>query len=218
MAKIIDGKLVFYHFPKTAGQWLSAAMMNSGITLNERYIELNDCHFSKSMLLKDQEYSKYHKQLLKLPGVMVKRDPIDWYISYWRYQMAGNWSMFEAAWWRHEKADFRKNDMNKFIINVCDYFWEKYKCGFYTFLWREFMKDFKGWVIPFYSFEYFIEVLFDTYSMPFDKEKWKATGKVNDSSFKAPVISSKATQKIVFSDYSFYSNQTTKGVLYEYIH
>lgn len=196
MAKIIDNKFVFYHFPKTGGQWFSVAMMNAGINIDERYLELNDCHWTKKMILESERYKPFHGSIKELPGVIIRRDPIDWYMSYWNYQKKNEWKGFVASWWSKEVYDYISNDFNQFI----DKMYDKHP-GLYTRLWNAFMEDFNGYVVNYgQDLVDYMSIILDHFNVKYDFDKFYDTGIVNSTTFEEVKITRSTLSKILMMD------------------
>lgn len=107
---IILPKSVFIHIPKTGGNWVREALINSikgGPVIC--YYPNNNHHPT----VDDIPAEHKHK-----PTFCFVRDPLDWYASYWRWRITEGWQYHQTHPFDIDCAD---NDYSEFIRKVIQF-------------------------------------------------------------------------------------------------
>lgn len=71
MPYILESRAVVWHVPKSAGTWLRQALTESGVDIDN-----DKCH---DWPARYPDWDKYDFH------AVLKRDPVDWYLSAWRF-------------------------------------------------------------------------------------------------------------------------------------
>ena len=134
---IILPKSVFFHIPKTGGNWVRQAIGNSGTipwTIYapeiEHHLTLQTDHIPPSHMNTEGKFT-----------FTFVRNPLTWYQSFWRYrrmEAKDGQTMWRDAFILDEKC--KAETFNKMVVNSI----EKFPEGFITSLYQEFVgKDLK---------------------------------------------------------------------------
>lgn len=91
MPLILNERALFLHVPKTGGNWCKRAFEALGIK-------------TKQVQAEGQSNSHGIPRGIDLPIIAGVRHPIFWYESWWRYNNAKNWPIWEAGAWHPQRC------------------------------------------------------------------------------------------------------------------
>lgn len=115
MARLFDGK-VFYHIPKTGGNYVRRVIQITKVKLG---IHSNEIGHSHSNILNNPE-------LIGLESFTVIRHPLEWYKSFYRFREQKKWGG------NHTRGIHKKGDtFEQFILKMID----AYPSGYVTNLY-----------------------------------------------------------------------------------
>ena len=112
---LLHKKSLFFHIPKTGGNWVRSALRASC----DVQLELQDHTFPMRVT------SDYYK-------FCFVRHPLTWYKSFFNYRNSRKWQSVK----RMELDNYSCGDFNVFIKRVC-----KYTNGFLTSLFKKYTQD-----------------------------------------------------------------------------
>ena len=126
MALILP-KSVFFHLPKTGGNWVVEAIIRSGIPCHRDEPELkHPLNFQRAHISPD-----YIDTGDKFTFSFV-RNPLGWYQSFWAYRMIDGWNSRFIL-----DRVYRSEDFNE-MVSV---YLEKFPQGFVSWLYRDFLGE-----------------------------------------------------------------------------
>ena len=149
MAVKIENKAIFYHIPKTAGNWVRTVLKKQNIETEEigyKHANYDRVHAKTNGEMSGRNHLKEAgrkgiNRVLKTFGYSSKkrknmfefcfvRNPIEWYESWWRYQeYKRNWKKWGKKNWHPNRAlnGLGSNRFNEFVKKVL-----KEKTGYAT--------------------------------------------------------------------------------------
>jgi hypothetical protein len=119
MALLLNNS-VFIHTPKTAGQWVTEAITNSGISVEQ----IGVIHTSPDEIKSDPRIKNIHHMFTFV------RHPLTWYQSMWSHQMDEGWDAIDAIEWFSQPwmekwkpfTECRSYNFQKFVKNCLNCF------------------------------------------------------------------------------------------------
>lgn len=236
MATLLTCDAVFLHVPKTGGMYVRRLLQS----MNLIRFDFSRDHSDMEHTLHTSKYypGNYYLRSLQLRGNLdtyvgrcskfcVVRNPVDWYVSYWRFMCDHNWRTlaptqtrtrfgFRYDQWHPLVAleKFAGNDFNLFVKGVVS-------------AYPEFLSQmFAAYADPSHityiaKQETLIEDMkriFDQLKVPYTNENFNKPGRVNQSITQQPVCSSSSRELIFKSEEQAflrygYTFQDNTGVL-----
>lgn len=106
MAVLLKNNALFLHVPKTGGSWIIKVLDELGLVK----AHLGHEHSSMEHVLYYPRYfpanhvkgtikfkNNFYEEILNSYKFCFVRDPMDWYESYWRFQMGHNWKIWRIT-------------------------------------------------------------------------------------------------------------------------
>jgi hypothetical protein len=141
MALKIEDKAVFYHIPKTAGNWVRSVIDKERMRTEEighKHSNYDRVDINKSVQMSGRSHLKQagkrlYKKVFTSTGKKTSRkkkhifrfcfvrNPLDWYESWWRYQnYKRDWKKWGKEKWHPNRAldGLGSKSFNEFIENV----------------------------------------------------------------------------------------------------
>ncbi len=128
-------KSIFIHTPKTAGQWVAAALDNAGLLTDT----LGPVHTSPDEISQE---AAFRRRAFRFTFV---RHPFSWYLSMWAHRMDEEWEpiddldWFSSRWidfWAEFTNQCRSNQFEEFVRKCIEY----YPAGFVSNLFDAYTK------------------------------------------------------------------------------
>jgi hypothetical protein len=104
MTTLATSRIRIMHMPKTGGTWVTLALLGAGVRFEE--IEHPDGHAHADLTSTAQYGDRFTAAFV--------RHPLDWWRSYWRYQMRIGWLGFA-------EDQIGSDDFNRYIAHVVEH-------------------------------------------------------------------------------------------------
>ena len=125
----VPNKFVFYHIPKTGGSWFIKNMLEN---CNEYCYFGSDFHYTPDMIRVHEP--KNWKKVKDLPRVICVRNPLSWYLSFWKYKHRTGWGTDSTYAWFRELYECKSMSFPKFCDKML-----RHCPGFLTNLYQGFL-------------------------------------------------------------------------------
>ena len=110
----VPNKLVFYHVPKTGGSWFIFNMVKN---VNEETFFGSDFHWTRTMFVDKDHWL----DIRGLPSLAFVRNPITWYLSFWKHKNRVGWTTNnDVSWFADISRDCKHADFEEFLKLVLE--------------------------------------------------------------------------------------------------